>query len=449
MSGKFNLWAGTAAVLLLAGCGSDYPDQAEISAEGGLDPSMFDQTRQARVYYFDEQAIDDATELQQFNSALTAWLASPGDELPDVEFPDDAQELWEATQTFQQQRENQDAVWRAHLEESTAPLEAELETEQSELAKLEETQAAFDEALAPADQKIAELEARIEETVERQAEMERAVVEGWNDYILENDLAVRTLDPERSQVFSYGGRTNTDSCPASTDDVTVDRLAEEDTCYRLWLPDEALHPAPINEQYAALFDEYRELSELRGRPYGVQSEDDTLNQQLREAKEERSEDLIRAENRNGDHRQLASELGNTERRIGRIQQQLDRADSERARENFERNRLREYRNNVQQQLERYVALEANAIVENVAHSEASTASAFALEHHAELLVFDLPVSTFMGTGNLLTLEDMREPGEQETLNVVLRDANSQMVSQRELYTGIVEQVALAGQAFGE
>ncbi len=324
MSGGFNKWICIAATLLLAGCGNDYPDQAEISIVGEVDTSIFDQSRQGRVYYFDEGAINESIELHRFKSALNEWLASPGEQLPDVEFPDDAEQVWEATEAFQEQRDNLGDAWQANLEENTVSLKAELDDEQSKLAQLEETKAAFDEALAPADQKAAELQARIDETVERQAEMARTVVEGWNSYILENDLAVRTLDPERSQVFSYRGRTRTDSCPSSSDAVTVDRLEEEDTCYQLWLPDKTLHPAPINEQYAAFFDEFQELTEQRGRPYGHQGETDTLNQQLREARDERKEDLIRAENRHGNYRQLERDLIMTERRVARIQQSIER-----------------------------------------------------------------------------------------------------------------------------
>ncbi|WP_018917666.1 hypothetical protein [Vreelandella zhanjiangensis] len=447
MSGGFNKWACIAAALLLAGCGSDYPDQAEISVVGEVDTSIFDQSRPGRVYYFDEAAINESIELQQFKSALTEWLASPGDQLPDVEFPDDAEQIWEATEAFQEQRDNGDAAWRANLDEDTAPLKAELDAEQSTLAQLEETKAAFDEALAPADQKIATLQARIDETVERQAEMARTVVEGWNNYILENDLAVRTLDPERSRVFSYGGRTRTESCPSADDAVTVDRLEEEDTCYQLWLPNEVLHPAPINEQYAAFFDEYRELTELRGRPYRTQGETETLNQQLQEAREKRTEDLIRAENRHGNHRQLERELGMTERRVASIQQRIENADSDWAKKSFERNRMREYHNNVQQQLDSYVAVTADDIIKSIASSDISIASTFPLEHQAELLVFDLPISTFMGTGNLLTLKDMREPVEEKTLDVVLSEANTEMVSQRALFTGIIERVALEAEQF--
>ncbi len=109
--------------------------------------------------------------------------------------------------------------------------------------------------------------------------------------------------------------------------------------------------------------------------------------------------------------------------------------------------MREYRNNVQQQLDSYIAVAADGIVKSVANSDISIASPFPLEHQAELLVFDLPISTFMGTGNLLTFKDMREPSEEKTLDVVLSEASAQMVSQRELFTGIIEQVALEAQQF--
>ncbi|MFJ5538279.1 hypothetical protein [Vreelandella titanicae] len=447
MSGEFIKSGCTAAILLLAGCGSDYPDQAEISTAGEVDVSVFDQTRQAQVYYFDQEAINKSSELQQFKSALTGWIHAPDEQLPSVEFPDVASDVRMAIDEFQKQQASLSDAWKKNLAENTAALEVELATTQSELAQFEEKKAAFDEALAPANEKIAALETRIAETIERQSEMERAVVEGWNRYILENDLAVRTLDPERSRVFSYGWNTRVESCPSSSEAVTIDRLEEEGTCYTLWLPDETLLPAPINEQYADGFDEYRQLTEVRGRPYNVQGEADTLNRQLRDAQGERREDMIRAENRYGNHRQLERDLSSAQRRVDNIQRRIDRESNELARQNFERGRMRELRRDVQQELDRYVAIAANEIVKSVPSSGLSTSSPFPLEHQTDLLVFDLPISTFLATGNLLALKDMRQPGEEGVLNVALSDANTDMVSQRDLFIGIVERVALEAQQF--
>ncbi|MFM9272181.1 hypothetical protein ACJ7V3_18285 [Halomonas elongata] len=445
-------WTALAAstALLLSACGNNYPDTAQITPNDSRLASMVDSSRPMELLYLTDEDIRDAERLSSFRSDVKTYLrndeSTPYQDHIDFSLAGDNQgieDLKEALAAFDNQRQNTDEAWDTHLEDKLSPLQSQMETAQATLTEATEKRDGFQEVIQEAQNKVESIEADIEAKKQRMAELAQQIASKWDQYILDNDLAVRTLGDNTRRVFSYRAFEREECQEDRIDDrLLVDRVDEDGHCYFLWLPDIALKNQEASGDYAKNFHEYIQLTREIGKSYSP--DEGTLEAKLDQAEDKLDEAEIRAENRYGRQRQVKYQHQRAARDVEQLQRKIDNIQSTSAKERFLGEYTQQARNEVKTVLNDYVSRQARELLSSVQRTEVALSTAFPLEKEADVLLVNIPTASFLqGKGHLITTIDMTKPVDSERLTITPTEQNSMHFTSGDANVQIVMTAAAA------
>ncbi|MDN3523667.1 hypothetical protein QWY79_00115 [Halomonas sabkhae] len=426
-------WAALAAstALLLSGCGNNYPDTAQVTPANSQLASMVDNNRQMELFYLTDQSVQGAQRLADLRTDVKAYIrndASTGyqDQIDFSSAADsqDIEKLKKALAAYDAHAQESDGAWKEKLEEKLAPIQSELETAKAALTKVTDKRDGYRDVIQPAQTEIESIQKKIDEKEKRMDHLVKQVAERWNQYILDNDMAIRTLDDDSSKVFSYL-YIEQEECQKNRydDKITVDRTDQDGRCYYLKLPDKSMKNSEITEGYAETFKKHMKLQEEIGDRYNP--EDGSLKVRLSRARGKLDDAEIRAENRYGSEWDLKRQYKRAARKVENLEKDIENIQSPASKERFLDDYMEYARVVVETVLDEHVSRRVREIFSSTTRQEVSLSNDFKLEEEAKILALVIPTSSFRhGSGQLVTTVDMTQPVETDRLNITPNENNS-------------------------
>ncbi|MCE8014346.1 hypothetical protein [Billgrantia desiderata] len=411
--------------VLLAGCDSG-PSQVQVEV-GSLD--TIDSSRPLEVLFLSEDDVEGMRSLGRFISSVDNYLASSRDGNSVgvdeyIEFPSHQDEALSALRASLERYDatlsNADVEWQAHLSEIISPLEVSLEDARQRKTEVEGQLSSWDEITQSERDVIEALEAQIREHEEKAHSLREAVVEAWNEYILENDLAVRTLSGTNN-VYYHNFQRTTNECREDSRRLVIDRRSEDESCYYLWLPNAELNNLEASRPYVEGFPEYLELMTVLGRDEG------SLRHQLQQARVELRNAEIRAENRLGTRWTLENQVRQIEQEIRRVESRIEREQGEHAERQFRSQQTRELVSQVTSQQRAYADRRARDLLNQVNKASFSPGEPVDIEGSPRYLAAIIPFGHFFGSGSAISFLDMEQEFDENPIVLRVEENNTRMI----------------------
>jgi hypothetical protein len=367
-------WIGipAALALTLAGCGGDYPGQAMLGLETERPEGV---TLSGVVLEMNSGVKDKLPRFESMRQEIRAYMEAPN-EVSLSFWGDLSSERKTRIEALRDEHAEAMATRMRQYEEWQATTTATLEAARAEQEKVNAEWERYQSFISEAEARLVAVTEKIKEAEARQVAINNEVRDYTNKRIIDEQLAVRQLNP-RSGVLSWSStrwRDGVDiselSCTPRDNRVTLDLTAEDRSCVYIQYPVAQL----ANEEYDEILRkatlEYLHLNRDIGKNSSWNSPGSGLRGELQEARTGVQNAQILAENQTGTTaRNLTTQRSQLSRRIEQTENQLNEAAERLAEGEFafflpvDRNLGRQTGNELRNILDQHLAESINAQIE--------------------------------------------------------------------------------------